>query len=351
VDYGRIARDAWAVTVRTRPLWYLGAICAAEAAFSSAALALLAVPMSIIPQAVTGADPSAAAPFSGSRERVVLDVAQWLGGHLAAVTVGVAIALCVWLVIGAVGVAAQTGIVTQVAAVAEARAASVGAGVRDGFRLWWRVVALLAIAALPGLVYLLVMAVVMTFTITVPLVLGKQPDPGTVLLANLGMSPLAPVTTLVAVPLGVLVELGVRFGVLDGVEWRPAFASAWRLARADFAEIALTYVLVTIVAAAASVAFAVIALSCGAVTGAVALGAGLLATAGDAAQAGRAAVWVGGGASALLFVAFEAVMFVWHSAVWTLVWRDRTGRSPDSKASGYRPQSPGVTAPTTERGL
>jgi len=352
VEYGRIVSDAWTVTVRTRPLWWLGAIASAQVALFAVVVAGLSVPMTVLPQVVAASDRSAAVAFDGSREQVLLTVAQWLGNHLGAITIGAAIVFSVGIVLGVVDVAAETGIVTQVNAVAEKRVASARAGMRDGFRLWWRVVALLALAALPSLTYMLVMAIAMTLTVSLPLYLGNQPDPGAVLLTNLALSPLSVVVSLMAVPLYALVQLGVRFGILDDLEWRSAFYSAWRLAKANLVEVALTYALVGLVTMLAMVAFVVVASACTAILGGLVLGVALAATAGDVASAGRIALWGAAGSFALLFLAFEAVMFVWQSSVWTLVWRDRTGRRSGSHVTGRASELPRrVAASTTEGGL
>jgi hypothetical protein len=244
---------------------------------------------------------------------------------------GALLVLSAWLVLGVLDVAAQTGMVAQVNAVAEHRPASFGSGLLDGFRLWWRAVALFALAALPTMAYLLVMAIVVLLTVSLPLYRGQPPQPATAFAANLALSPLSAIVSLVSIPLGVLVQLALRFAVVDDVAWRPAFSSAWRLARANLAEIAVVYVVVMLVSFAAFLLFAFGAAVLAVIASALLLGAAAVATSGDSAATGQVALFGTAGLVGLLFVAFQGVMFVWQSSAWTLVWRDRT-----------RPGSPGA---------
>lgn len=337
MEYGRIAREAWSITARTRALWWLGAIAAAQLVAYTVVVGAVAVPMTALPQlasSVTSAESGFALGTPSPREQQLLSAAQWMGSHVVAITVGVAALFVVWVVLGVLDVAAQTGMVTQVDAVASRRPASLGAGLRDGFRLWWRAVALLALAALPALAYLLVMAIVMFFTISLPLFMGDPPRAGAALLANLAISPLSGIVSLVSVPLGVLVQLALRFAFLDDMVWRPAFGAAWRLAKKFFAEIVLVYALIALVSLAAMTVFALLA---GLVAGLVSvlfLGGGLLLSGGDLPAAGRIAALGAAGVAGLLFLAFQAVLLVWQSAVWTLVWRDRTRNRPHLDADG-----------------
>jgi len=326
VEYGRVLRDAWSITVRTRVLWWLGAISAAQVVVYAAIVAGLAVPMAAMPQIASTIMATDAGAVTGSdavRQQLVLSAAQWIGSHLAAIAMGAVAVFSVWIVLGVFDVAAQTGIVAQVAAVAEHRSASLLAGLHDGFRLWWRAVALLALAAMPSLAYLLVMALALFVTVTLPLLMGQPPKVGAALISNLVLSPLSGIASLVAVPLGVLVQLALRFAVVDNAEWRPAFRAAWRLAKANLAEIALTYALILLVTTIAVTAFSAFAAAAAAVGGVLLLGAALLATAGDSAAAGNAAAVGAVSLVGLLFLGFQAVVFVWQSSVWTLLWRDR----------------------------
>ena len=135
--------------------------------------------------------------------------------------------------------------------------------------------------------------------------------------------------------------------------WRPSFGAAWRLAKARASPRSPSpTLLLVLVALLAVVAFAAVVAAAAAVVGALLLGIGLAVTAGDTLAAGRAALWGAGGFAALLLLAFQAVMFVWQSSVWTLFWRDRTGRGPRSDAGEReRAASGGTTAPTTEGNL
>ncbi len=218
MEYGRILRGAWTITARTRALWWLGAIAAAQVAVYSVVVAGLTAPLSVMPgfaSTIASVEAGTSSGLDSARAQPLFTAAEWLGAHLDAVVIGAIAVFSAWLVLGVLDVAAQVGIVTQVDAVAERRSASLATGLRDGFRLWWRAVALLALAALPTLVYLLVMALLVLFAVTLPLYLGQPPHAGAALVSNLVLAPLSGVVSLVSVPLVVLVQLAMRFAVID----------------------------------------------------------------------------------------------------------------------------------------
>jgi hypothetical protein len=352
VEYGRIVREAWSITVRTKSLWWLGGIAAAQVAVYLVVISGLVAPMAALPQlasAITASGTDLATGAPTGAEKALVAVGQWLGTHWPALATGAALVLAAWLVLGVLDVAAQTGIVTQANAVAERRTASARAGMRDGFRYWWRAVALLALAALPTMVYLLVMATVVFFTVSLPLYLGQPPNPGGAFAANLVLTPLSAVVSVTSVPLAVLVQIALRFAVIDDVVWRPAFRSAWQLAKSNLTEIFIAYALVALVSIAALFLFAFLAALLALIASVLFLGGALVFTSGDTSSAGRIALFGTAGFVALLFVAFQAVMFVWQSSVWTLVWRDRTcrGRGPDADR-GEQTILRGSATPTTE---
>jgi hypothetical protein len=337
VEYGRIVREAWSITVRTKSLWWLGGIAAAQVAVYLVVVSGLVAPMAALPalaSAITASSTSLSAGVPTAAERLLVAVGQWLGTHWLALATGTALVLAAWLVLGVLDVAAQIGIVTQANAVAERRPASLRAGMRDGFLHWWRAVALLALAALPTMVYLLVMAAVVFFTVSLPLYLGQPPNPGGAFLANLVLSPLSAVVSVLSVPLAVLVQLALRFAVVDDVVWRPAFRSAWRLAKSNLTEIFIAYAVVALVSMVALLLFAFLAALLALIASVLFLGGALVLTSGDTSSAGRIALFGTAGFVALLFVAFQAVMFVWQSSVWTLVWRDRAGGRRGSDTVG-----------------
>ena len=353
VEYGRILRGAWSITARTRALWWLGAIAAAQVAISAVVVAGLGVPLALMPgfaSTIASIEAGASSELDSARALPFFTAAAWLGAHLGTVAIGAVAVFSVWLVLGVFDVVAQIGIVTQANAVAERDPASLATGLRDGFRLWWRAVALLALAALPTLAYLLLMALMVLFTVTLPLYLGQPPHAGAALVSNLVLAPLSGIASLVSVPLAVLIQLAMRFAVIDDSAWRPSFGAAWRLAKANLAEIAVTYVLLLLVALLAVIACAVLVAAAAAIIGVLLLGVALIATAGDTVAAGRAALWGAAGSAALLLLAFQAVMFVWQSSVWTLVWRDRTGRGPGSDIGTHVRGTPGGTAASTMEG-
>ena len=353
MEYGRLVREAWSVTSRTRALWGLGAIVALQLVVYAAIVMSLSAPLAILPQMAESmsAEGGAASQGAVDGEQILVFAAQWVAARaslIAAVVLGV---FLLWVVLGVLDVAAQVGMITQVEAVQERRTTSAGAGMADGFRYWWRAVALLAIAALPALVYLLISALVVLFTVSLPLYLGNQPAPGAALISNLVLTPLSAVSSLIAIPLAVLVQLALRFAVLDHASWRAAFGRAWRLAKGSFAEVALVYLLLVAVGFVVSLALMGVLALAGIVLATITLWISASMTGapgGSAVATALVGLVVLGG---LLFVAMQAVMFIWRSSVWTLFWREKTGRGGHAVTPTIGTVSGDAAGSTNEGGL
>ena len=328
MDYWGIVREAWAITRRTRPLWWLGLISAAQIIAYTAVVVTISLPMALIPQlliATAGPD-GAVGPsdVAGSRARLVELASRWLAVYWPALVAGVVLLLAVWVVLGVFDVASQPGLITQATAVVERRSASVSAGLRDGFRLWWRTVGLLAIAVLPALLYLLAMALVMFFTVSLPLYQQRLPDPRVAMTAQLMLSPLSTLATVVSIPLGVMVQLGLRDAVLRDVTAGDALKAGWVWLKTRFAEVALAYL--TIVGVTL-VAVLFVGLVFGAFAAVVAVAAAFVSAAGGGSAAAFAVVGCAIGVLAFaVFLALNAGLFTFTSVVWTLFWRRLTGQ-------------------------
>jgi hypothetical protein len=343
-------RDSWAVMRRTSALWGLGVISALQASVYGLIVVGLIMPMMVLTQvlvsagAATAAGDSSLAPLQAYLPGIVAWIERWqslLVGGIVAVVV-------VWVALGVLDVAATAGLISQASKSAEGRDASVGAGMRDGFGIWWRTIGLLAVAALPGLAYLLGIALFTLFTISIPLSMGQAPDVGAMAAGNMINGVLSSVVSIVAIPLAVLVNLGLRYAVLEGQEWKPALTSAWRLARANFAEVAVMYLLQVGVSLAASVAVTI-------VLGFVSIVAGIaVATLVAAAHTfSGAAMFVTIIAVLIVTVvgcAYVVAITVWYSTVWTLFWRRLTGRESRGVAPAPMYAPPGYAYPLDTSG-
>jgi len=326
-DFKALALDAWKLTRRGRPLWWLGLVSAAQAFLYEAIVMAITAPLLALPQLMV--DPNAqptseTIPLDAWRETALVWITDSIAAHGGAIIGVIITVMLVWIALGVLDVASQTGLITQVSAAENRGTASFSAGMRDGFRVWWRVVGLLAIAALPSLIWMTAMGLVVLFTMTLPLLQGAAPDPGAALAGNAMLSPFSALVSLLGIPLGLTVQLGMRNAVLADADWRESFSAGWKLLRGNVIEVLLVYLLVAavgmLVGLVAGIALSVVGVVVTVVVVSSALAAGGATATVVATLVASFAVLM------LLLVPVTVVLYVWNSAVWTLYWSRKTGR-------------------------
>ena len=321
MDYKALALDACKLTRRGRPLLWLGLVSAAQAVFYEAIVLALTLPLLALPQLMTSPGSSGSAAgmqLDVWRELVLVWLTDAIAGHGTSIVVAITGVFVVWIVLGVLDVASQTGLITQAHAAENGSTPSFATGMRDGFRVWWRVVGLLAIAVLPALFSMTLLGLVVLFTMTLPLLRGQAPDPTAGLLGNAMLAPFSAIASLIGIPLGLTVQLGMRNAVLGDEDWRASFSAGWKLLRGNVIEVVVVYLLL-----------AAVGLGVGIVVAIVVSVVGVVATAGIVALA------LGGGAGTatvatvltamvaligLLSLPVTVLVFVWNSCVWTLYW-------------------------------
>jgi hypothetical protein len=335
-DIAGVLSEAWRVVRGARPLWWLGAISALQAVIYSAVVMLMVLPSVALPQLIapleqashsTRPDTAALSALSGT----LLAGSEAVVRYLPAVVTGIVLLMCCWVASGVFDVAAQAGCISQVVRVAEGGRASVRAGMRDGFAVWWQSIGLLAVAALPALALMLALAVSTLLTYTLPLSRGELPNTGLALTSQVAITPLQGIVSIVSIVLGVVVQMSMRSVVLEGMPWRPALRSGWATSRAHMADVALVYVFV----AAAGIPVGLVSVI---VIGVIALVVGGLVAAVAVLLSGSTmtgAVWgivIGSICAAPAWLAIQALFIAWVSAVWTVLWhrlRVRPGAGDD----------------------
>jgi hypothetical protein len=337
VDFKRMIPESWKLTRTTRPLWGLGAISVAQVLVYAFITVGLIAPMSVLTQLVIqqAQQPDASTPLSAFTNQA----AQWLSANATTLFAGIGAVVLVWVILGVLDVAATGGTIGQTIEAIEGRPASVSAGLREGFRIWWRTIGLLAISALPALLYLLPVAFFMLTSVTLPMMQGRAPNMATAQAGNLFTGLFSTVVSIVSVPLIVLVQLGLRFAVVESQEWRQAMRSAWGVARGRLSDVILTYLvqigITTVVGVIAGIAVSIIGLPA---VGAVYL----LALRSQSVAAVVVAVIV-----ALLIALLSGFLLigvmVWYSVFWTLAWRRLTHPAEQPPEVPYVPVAWRVT--------
>ena len=328
MEIGRIIKESWRITRRTPALSALGLISAVQISLYAVIVSLILVPMSLLTQllvnpSVSGSD-SATASRQESFAKATLAVSAWMGAHWSAIVVGIVALTSMWAAFGVFDVAATAGVVSQADPAAERRGASAGAGLRDGFKLWWRTAGLLGIAAIPSLVLMLAGAGFTLFAITLPITAGRLPAASALQLGSASSTGLSTIVGLVNIPLSVLVVVALRFAVLEGLHWKPALGQAWKLCRRHLADVFVAYLVLTGIVLAASLVLGVATMVV-----MLAGGVGVWALVAGGAAAASPPVLLLAGAAALVLLAgyllFMVVALVWTSVTWTVLWREMTG--------------------------
>jgi hypothetical protein len=329
VDWAGLVREAFRLTRRGAALWRLGAVSAVQLVLYVALLAVAVVPLGALTQLL--AAPQSPEDMSPGTIEFLPLALSWVTNNRSTIVAAVLFLFAVWGTSGVFDVAATAGSISQTGRLADARSATFTQGMRDGFRVWWRTVGLLAIAAIPALISMFVLALVTLLTISIPITQGRSPSPGAIGAGSMLNSALSGVLGLLGIPLGVLAQLGMRFIVFEDAGWKSAWRSARELARTHFLDVAVMYLVQLAFVWACSAVFTLVV---GAF--AVAFGVSVALIVGAAHSFSGAAFFVSTlGVVALTVASVGGFVFllVWQSVAWTLFWRRlRSVASEDSHA-------------------
>jgi hypothetical protein len=319
VDAVATMKAAWVATRGSRTLRGLGVISGLQIVVNTLVIAVLLVPLLGLQQlaVVLSSAPDGPAAladlFSAGYGRLLLD-------YLPAVFVGVGLLVGVWLVLGIVDVAAQAGMIREADAFRANASAGVGIRLRMGFTVWWRVAGLLAVAVMPNLLVLLLMALVTLFGFSLPLARGEIPSPLWSVGGQMALTPLQAIASIVTVVLGVIVQFALRSAVLDDMPWRPALRIAIRLVKDNAAHVVVAYLIMVAISGVATLAAAIAVLVAAGLVGAVALVASTVTPSVAAPFSVALGTVTAVGLSAAGVYAY-ALLVAWVSSVWTFLWR------------------------------
>lgn len=318
VRWWGLVRETLEVSWRGRALWRLALVSLLQLVLLSGLVALVVVPLGVLAYVFSGA----AVP-GANQSAMVLSAApgalEWILEHRSTAVAVIVIVFGLWVASGVLDVAATSGMISQTTRVADARKGSFEEGMRVGFRVWWHVVGLLAIAAIPALASMLAVAIVTYVTITLPLALGHSPDPLGVSAGLTIQSAVNTIASVAGIPLGALAQMGMRKVVLDGGTWREGWRDALATARSRPLDVAVVVLLAGASSMAAGLVFSVVLGVCVLLFGgAAAWFAAIPGQSGTALALACAAGFLVATAGAVLCLA----VLVLQSVLWTLFWRE-----------------------------
>ncbi|MDP2181332.1 MAG: hypothetical protein Q8K99_02020 [Actinomycetota bacterium] len=231
----------------------------------------------------------------------------------------VIIAVAVFLFIVGIGfwilsIAAQGGLVHLVSEAEESREVRAGLGWTAGFARWGRVFLLQLVLFLPILLILVIMSFVVFVPIILPIISGNEPSGASFLGACGGVIFGVLLLVVIGFIVSIVYNLALRYSVIDDVPAFAAIGQGWNDLKARFKDIFLMYLIVVAVGFAYGVVVGVVGVVFG-------ITIGLAAAGGAYAVAGIVSF-----ALFLLLLVPGAVYSTYVSSVWTLFFRELTGR-------------------------
>lgn len=335
MDYLAIVRESWSLVRRNRALPALSLIQVAYSAALGLAVMAAFVPLTLS-IALTAAE-----DVPGAAESLAF--LGFLGQHSTAFIVLVVALMVCAAAIAVIDVAAQAGLVDQAMAAAYGTEASFSAGLSRGMSRWWRTAALLAIPALPGLLYLLAYLSVMYASVVVPVLEGADFDSARMSAVSGGMGMVSSIISLIVVPLSVLATLGLRFSVADDAPWLESLKRSWTLVKSRFVDVLLSYLLMAVLTFVAVLAVEfVLALVILALVAIVVL----LVTSGSGVAATVVGV-TGGLVVAIAIALMGGLLGAVVSSFWTVLWL-RLTRQPQVEFPAAPPYPQGTAPPAAD---
>lgn len=314
MEYTAIVKEAWRVTWRYKILWLFGLFVGAGGSGSSGGSRSYSN---------TGSNASSGSNALPSElTNVGQQMTQWAQANLGLlIALGIALVL-VGIVFWIVSVAARGGLIHLVNEAEEQRDVRAGSGWSAGFGRWWSIFGVRFLLYLP---FVLVIFVLLLVTLLPWLLsVSSTPEPG--LPAIFGTCGVVVVLFLVLVVLGFVVSLVSEFAerhvMLGGADMFPAIGAGWQDLRTHFKDVLLMWLLTVVIGIVYGIVV-VIAL--------LILGGGALVAFLVGGPCGGALV-----ALALLGVLLlpSAIYGTFVSAMWTIFWREMTGRGTLTRLPG-----------------
>jgi hypothetical protein len=307
IDYGWVLKRAWEITWKFKSLWVLGILASCSSGGGGGGSG--------------GGGSGSSYQFNGETDRRFLEFERWLRSIpeetwiTIAIVVGVAVLLLsvVALVLGILG---QAGLIAGFHQVEPNGSVTLGEAWRIGRANFWRLLGVRIIFWLAG-----ILAAILLVAMAVPAILGTM---------GIGFICLIPLLC-VLVPVGVLVGVYVMLTqvalVTEALEVKEAFRRSWEIFRSNLGPVILVALIVIFGSLVIQLVLALplIAAVVPALAG-LAFGTDQSSTTGLVTAGVCLAVYL-----PLLIVA-NGILQTYVSGVWTLSWRQWTGRAKGEPA-------------------
>lgn len=310
MDYGEIISRAWRITWDNKYLWVLGFLAALTSVGSSGN--------------------SFNQTFSDS-DMVDMNRVMQIGAALLLVT-------CIFMIIGfmlwLLSVAARGGLVAAVDRLDDGGTMTLGEAFSAGTRVIWRVIGIYLLIYLPVILVSVLVGVLFAIGIGGTAALGALSENPESLLAG-GMGATLGIMVLclclllcafipVMIVLAYVAEFGIRAAIVDDLRVVDSIRQGWRVIRENAGAVILLAILMFVISLMVGLALGVIMLPLTAVM----IAPMLFSISSSSTVSPMSIAWMIGSGICLgiLGAALTSVVQTWVSAVWTLAYKELTGK-------------------------
>lgn len=305
MDYGAIVKEAWRVTWRYKILWIFGLFVGAGSG-STGGSSNYSTSGTDFPAGTSGL-PQEFVDFGDQFSR-------WAEANVALLISLAVVFVLVGIVFWIVSVAARGGLIHLVSEAEDMREVRAGAGWSAGFARWWSMFGVRFVLYAP---FAIVIFVILMLTL-LPWLVASSSTSDALVPGLFGACGAVIVLFLVLVVLGFVVSLVAEFAerhvMLDGLGTLESIGAGWRDLRAHFKDVLLMWLLALVI----GIGFGILLLIAFVVLAVTSVFAFLAAGPCGGALVALALF-------ALLLVP-GAIYGTFVSALWTIFWREMTGR-------------------------
>ena len=336
MEYGQIIKKAWRIAWRYRFLWVLGIFAGITGWGGQGSGGYSGGGRSFGSGGTSGG--GSTSPFSaGQLQQFGATAGKWVPLLITAGLIWIVFALLMW----ALNLAAQGGLVWAVNEIEDGRTPSLGSAWQRGFSHLWSVLGLGILVQLPMFVAVLLLLAAVGVPVALAISRGGGAAAGAILPVCGSLVIGIPLILVMSFVLGIVYVIALRRIVLDGIGAIQSAKDAYKTFRARFKDTALMWLINWGLNVVAGLALAIPVV----IVTLVLLVPGIAA--GFSRNWGLVAVLVG----VWLVLLIAASLFyvgVWGtftSALWTILYRRMTGRETFVPKAGYIPPAYSLPVP------